>query len=876
MRLPHLTAALAPLAALLLAGSPPATAASTAAGPLAITRNFTLLSHFDEFPAPPGETGYSACWSYVHGDGREYAILGLQIGTAIYNVTDPVHAYRVAYIPGPVSTWREAKSYRNWVYITTEGSGIGQGLQIVRMSDPEHPVLAATYTTNFIRSHTVAIDTTRAILICNGTTNAQGQGTGMRVLSIANPEAPVELSWWPGGTVPIAAADYVHDCVPVGNLLYAASIYGGYARVFDFSNPAAPAMLESWTYPGAFSHNIWPDRDGQTIYVTDEVNGEPLKIFDVSDPAHPQLVNGITSNPQAIVHNAHVLGDELYLANYTEGVRALDISDPRHPAEFASADSYFGPSGGFYGVWEACPYFPSGIVIASDRETGLYIYRPDRDYGLIRARVAYADGSPVARAQVMLTTQGDSLETPSDGIVQFAPSPGAHTVRARVFGCYDASATRLVSTGSRDTVLLTMIPRARSPFSGLVRDARTGAALEDAEVRLEYTPLATIRTDPGGRFDFGKVPVDAYRLSVHAPGYVPLSLAMPAGGLYPGQTLSLQPAEFHDDFETDRGWTVGGPGSGDDATTGRWVRVTPLGTGIVPLLAAGDAVPPCCQNLPACTGQCPPALARKAALAELGGAAALSAIVAAGADGDVAPGADRSPGAGTQCYVTGQGSDPSNFTEADIDNGHTSLTSPRLDLSRMAKPAIGYWRWWYATGRGDDWFAVALSNDDGATWVPVDTVYAGFENAWKEVSISVRDFVAPTDRVRVRFSAADTPPDDIVEAAVDDVTAYDAAGADLPVAPAAPPASGVRAWPNPARAGEALRVAFAATLRPPSRVALYDLAGRRVDFTDVSWIASGAPSTLAWKPAVPGPGLYFLRLEAGASMLASTRLVVVQ
>lgn len=853
-------------------------AAPGRANPLAVTRNFTLLAHFDEFPAPPGETGYSACWSYIHPDGREYAILGLLIGTAIYNVTDPAHAYRVAYIPGPVSTWREAKSYRNWIYITTEGTGTGEGLQIVRMTDPEHPVLAATYTTNFIRSHTVAVDTTRALLIVNGTTNAAGLGTGMRVLSIANPEAPVELSWWPGGAIPIAPADYVHDCVPVGNLLYAASIYGGIARVFDFSNPAAPALLEAWTYPGAFSHNIWPDQDGKTIYVTDEVNGEPLKIFDVSDPAHPALVNGITSNPQAVVHNAHVLGNELYLANYTEGVRALDISDPHHPAEFASADSYFGPSGGFFGVWEACPFFPSGIVIASDRESGLFIYRPNRDYGLLRARVQYADGSPIGGAQVALTTQGDSLRTPADGIVQFAPSPGAHTVRAHVFGFYDASATRLVSTGSRDTVVLTLLPRGRAPFDGVVRSAATHLALEDAEVRLEYTPVPTAHTDASGRFDLGSVPADEYRLSIHAPGYNPVSVAMPLGGLYAGQEFQLQPAPYHDDFEGDGGWTVGGPGTGDDARQGQWVRVAPLGTGVVPALLADGVVPPCCQNLPACTGQCPPALARKAALAQLG-ADAVTALVSSAAsadDGAVQPGSDRSPGAGTRCFVTGQGTDPSNFSEADVDDGHTTLTSPRLDVSNMTQPTIGFWRWFYATGRGDDWFAVAISNDDGATWTPVDTTYAAFENRWVEHDVTVSDFVTPSDRVRIRFTAADTPPDDVVEAAVDDVTAFDAAKAGPPIAPPALPESGMRAWPNPSRMGESIRLAFAAQPTAPARLALYDLAGRRVDSDDVSGADFSVPSMRSWTPRVSEPGLYFARLESAGGVLASTRLVVMK
>ena len=157
----------AALAALLCAMAPAAQAQVS-------TRNLQLLSHWNEDPPvvnSPFGAGYSSCWSYVHGDGREYAIIGTTNGTAIYNVTDPVNSYRVGFIPGAYSAWREMKSYRNWIYVVSEGYGgpPAPGVQIIRMTDPEHPVLAATYSTNFQTAHTVSVDTTRALLICNGT-----------------------------------------------------------------------------------------------------------------------------------------------------------------------------------------------------------------------------------------------------------------------------------------------------------------------------------------------------------------------------------------------------------------------------------------------------------------------------------------------------------------------------------------------------------------------------------------------------------------------------------------------------------------------------------------------------------------------------------
>src|SRR5438067_533331 len=85
------------------------------------TRNMQLLAHLDEYHvAVSGQPySYSACWSYIHPDGREYAIVGTSGGTAIYNVTNPAAAYRVGFIAGPASIWREFKQHLNWPHAVT-------------------------------------------------------------------------------------------------------------------------------------------------------------------------------------------------------------------------------------------------------------------------------------------------------------------------------------------------------------------------------------------------------------------------------------------------------------------------------------------------------------------------------------------------------------------------------------------------------------------------------------------------------------------------------------------------------------------------------------------------------------------------------------
>ena len=886
------------------------------------SRNMQLLAHMDDYHVAANGLpyAYSACWSYVHGDGREYAVIGASGGTAIYNVTNPASTYRVGFIPGPPSIWREMKQYRSWIYVVTEGHDVGEGLQIIRMTDPEHPVLAATYTSaTFASAHTVTVDTARALLVTNGSKSDAGGGaypfTGMHIFSLTSPEAPAELSVWPPGG-PFDSGSYVHDAVIAGTRLYAASIYAGTERVIDLANPAAPSQIAGWTYPAAYyTHNSWPDSTGRYLYVTDEHNGQTLRVFDIANLAAPVLVNGISANPVAIVHNAFVKGHELYLSNYTEGLRALDLTDPVHPAEFGWADTYPGPSGGYGGAWGACPYFPSGTVIASDMETGLYVFRPVRNYGLLRVRVVDGDGQALANARVRLTTQGDSLVTPSDGVVMFAPSPGSHTVAADRFGHARASAPVSVASGDRDTVTVTLPVLATTSFAGALRDRSTHAALGGGEVDLSYTPLQAL-TDSTGGYRLDAVPEDDYAVQVHRPGYVPLSFTRHIGLSASGEDFNLIRAATWDSLESGAGWTIGA--TGDNATSGTWVDAAPVGTGTStapPTVIASAASParlgqpssdtlvPIGFGLPGLASDCgnpqraaigtacptrstmagaTPAGEEPPGHCGCGATCTCGVSPAAATSGQIKPWSDRTPGAGTRCFITGQA--PSHVVDPDqydLD-GRTTLTSPAFDMRGMSDPVIGWWRWWYSvdpgTGQPDpaDFLAVLVSGDNGATWVAADTI-RGMHNAWEEQAIHVARFVAPGAQVRVRFIASDTGNNSTDEAGIDDVTSYDGALAvvDTPAAAMPPLAFGATS-PNPFvdQVGLTLTLVRGGTVT----VDVLDVAGRHVRTLRRGAAAAGT-LRLSWdgrndRGGVVPPGVYMAeaRLEGARARVRLIRI----
>ena len=97
----------------------------------------------------------------------------------------------------------------------------------------------------------------------------------------------------------------------------------------------------------------------------------------------------------------------------------------------------------------------------------------------------------------------------------------------------------------------------------------------------------------------------------------------------------------------------------------------------------------------------------------------------------------------------------------------------------MSDPYVSYWRWFHnmaGIAPGADTFSVDVSRNNGASWVNVETVGpTGDEvrGGWRRHAFRVRDFVSPSNEVRVRFVASDTGAASVVEAGVDDFRVFE-------------------------------------------------------------------------------------------------------
>ena len=89
--------------------------------------NLSLLGTYDNY-----NTEGNDIWGWVAPDGSEYALVGLNDGFSVVNVTNPSNPTEEFFINDLNSTWRDVKTFGNYAYVTTEADA---GLLIVDLSD---------------------------------------------------------------------------------------------------------------------------------------------------------------------------------------------------------------------------------------------------------------------------------------------------------------------------------------------------------------------------------------------------------------------------------------------------------------------------------------------------------------------------------------------------------------------------------------------------------------------------------------------------------------------------------------------------------------------------------------------------------------------
>lgn len=330
----------------------------------------------------------SNIWGYVDSLGNEYALVGTQTGLSIVDVTNPNNPVPKFFIAGANSFWREVQVWGKYAYVTTEACC--NGLQIINLSNLPASVSSKFWTgsgaaTGLItRIHTVHIRDGFAYL--NGT---PAFGGAALIVSLADPWNPVyisntQLSF--SGT-----SRYVHDCFVRNDTLWGAHIYGGFYSVINIANKTAPALIATQNTPGNFTHNTWLSDNGtRVLFTTDEVSNSFLTSYNVSSTGNMIELDRLQNVPGSgsIVHNTYIRNSYAINSYYKDGITIVDAARPDNLITVGRYDTYPQGSGnGFNGAWGVYPYLPSGNILVSDIDNGLFVLTPTY------VRAAYLEGT---------------------------------------------------------------------------------------------------------------------------------------------------------------------------------------------------------------------------------------------------------------------------------------------------------------------------------------------------------------------------------------------------------------------------------------------------------------------------------------------------
>ncbi|MFM1746080.1 MAG: hypothetical protein RLZZ630_2017 [Bacteroidota bacterium] len=316
-------------------------------------------------------------WGYVDSLGNEYALVGTQTGLSIVDVTNPNNPVQRFFIAGTNSYWREVQTWGKYAYVATEGCCLG--LQIINLSNLPGSVTSKYWTgTGAVagqvgRIHTVHVKNGFAYL--NGSTLFGG---ATMIVSLADPWNPVYVSNTQLGFS--GNLRYVHDCFLRNDTLWTAHIYGGFFAAINVTNKSNPVLLATQNTPSNFTHNTWlSDQGRRVLFTTDEVSGSYLAAYDVTSVGNITLMDRLQGAPGSgsIIHNTYIQNNFAVNSYYKDGITIVDVARPDNLITVGRYDTYTQGSGnGFNGAWGVYPFLPSGNILVSDIDNGLFVLTP--------------------------------------------------------------------------------------------------------------------------------------------------------------------------------------------------------------------------------------------------------------------------------------------------------------------------------------------------------------------------------------------------------------------------------------------------------------------------------------------------------------------
>ncbi|WP_194767323.1 choice-of-anchor B family protein [Tamlana sp. I1] len=356
-------------------------------------KDYDLMGHVSlETLGGSGASG-TDCWGWVDpSNQKEYALFCASNGVAFVDISTPNAPVLVGKLPTATinSSWRDIKVYKNHAYIVADNAQ-DHGMQIFdltrlrNVANPPEIFTADSRYTNFGSAHNIVINEDSGFAYAVGTSRSGTYSGGPLFIDINDPINPIDAGGFPGYSHDAQAVTYNGPDTEHANKEILIGSNETEIVIVDVTDKANPIELSKISYNSVgYTHQGWFTEDMTYFILGDEldevnigINTKTL-VFDFTDLDNPKHHTNYFGPSTAIDHNGYVKNNTYYQASYTAGFRALDISDieNKNISESAYFDTY--PENNnteFNGAWSVYPYLPSGNIIISDINRGLFVIR---------------------------------------------------------------------------------------------------------------------------------------------------------------------------------------------------------------------------------------------------------------------------------------------------------------------------------------------------------------------------------------------------------------------------------------------------------------------------------------------------------------------
>lgn len=338
----------------------------------------SLLSQVPLVDFSTNPSSASDVWGYVSDSGREYALMGLACAVAVVEVTDPENPVIIDELSGPCSVWRDIRTFGHYAYVVIEQTG--NGMQILNLSNVDAGVVSFVGTVNpggLQRSHNIATNEESGFAyVVLGSLSP-----GIAALDMTNPTNPIFVGSWNSSEVhDVQVVSYTSGPFAAREIAFASSPGVG-LTIVDVTDKANMFTVSTVNYPNeAYAHQGWLSKDRKYFFLGDEADeihlGFPTTtyVIDVQDIENPFMLTSYVTDFCAVDHNMITRGNHLYQANYSTGLRVLNVSDPANITEVGYFDTH--PEDNvtdYVGAWGVYPLLPSGNILISDIQRGLFV-----------------------------------------------------------------------------------------------------------------------------------------------------------------------------------------------------------------------------------------------------------------------------------------------------------------------------------------------------------------------------------------------------------------------------------------------------------------------------------------------------------------------